>query len=99
MSEHDYHMQSLLSVVADTAKVEVWILDRDVISYLDDSGHLKHVYEKIILSREEDRPFHEQDINFIIEQFKKWDRYKTDCVESLFERKKLDKYFKGQGSS
>jgi len=94
--ESDYHMKSLLSVIADTAKVEIWILDKENMNYLDDSEHLKQVYEKIILSKEEDRPYHEQDIQFIIEQFRKWDRYKMDCVETLFERKKLEKYFGGQ---
>jgi hypothetical protein len=59
MSDEEYNMRSLLSVVADTAKVEVWILDKDLLSLLEDSDHMKHVYEKIILSKEEDRPFHE----------------------------------------
>ena len=54
-------MKSLLSVIADTAKVEVWILDNSVMGQLPDKI-LKQVYEKIILSKEEDRPYHEQDI-------------------------------------
>ena len=94
--EYDYHMKSLLSVVADTAKVEVWIIDRADMTYLDEKGISKLVYEKIITSKEEDRPYHQQDIQFIIEQFHKWDKYKIDCVESLFERKNMLKKFLGK---
>ena len=32
--EEDYHTKSLLSIIADSAKVEVWILDTSDIGYL-----------------------------------------------------------------
>ena len=47
------------------------------------------------MSREADRPHHPQDIEFIVEQFQKWDNYKVDCVDALFDRFKMEKYFKG----
>ena len=91
----DYHTKSLLSVVADTAKVEAWVIDKSDMAYLDDRV-LRHVYGKIILNKDEDRPHSEQDIHFIIEQFQKWDRYKVSTVDSLFHRKAMLKYFSGK---
>jgi len=35
-------------------------------NYLQDKD-LKLIYEKIVRMKEEDRPYHEQDINFIID--------------------------------
>jgi len=32
--DEDYHMKSLLSIVADSASVDVWILDNSDIGYL-----------------------------------------------------------------
>ena len=43
--------------------------------------------------REPDRPMHEQDIEFITDQFSKWDNYKVDCVEGMFARRSMEKYF------
>lgn len=57
-SDEDYHYKSLLSVIADSAKCEVWIIDKNDMGYLPDQIN-KEVFEKIILSKEEDRPFHE----------------------------------------
>jgi len=88
-------MKSLLSVIADTAKVEAWVLDNSVMGQLP-AKILTQVSEKIILSKEEDRPYPEQDIQFIIDQFVKWDRFKIDCVESHFQRKALIKFFSGK---
>ncbi len=64
-------------------------------NYLQDKD-LKLIYEKIVRMKEEDRPYHEQDINFIIDQFQKWDKYKIDCIEALFDRKIMEKWFKGK---
>lgn len=64
-------------------------------AYLSDKA-LQQVCEKIIAVKEEDRPHHEQDILYIIEQFKKWDSYKIDQVEQLLSRKAMDKFFKGK---
>jgi|APSaa5957512535_1039671.scaffolds.fasta_scaffold665062_1 hypothetical protein len=88
-------MKSFLSVVATSAKVEVWIIDKTDTGFLPDKV-MKHIIEKIILSKEEDRPFPEQDLSFIIDQFQKWDRFKIDCVESMFERKALEKFMSGK---
>lgn len=35
-TDENYHMKSLLSVVADSAKVEVWIIDKQDMSFLPD---------------------------------------------------------------
>jgi len=45
-------------------------------------------------ARDPDRPLHEQDVQFIIEQFQKWDKYKIDVVEEMFDHQALAKYFK-----
>ena len=66
--EEDYFTKSLLSVVANSAKVKVWIIDRVDMNYLPDKV-LKQIFEKVVFEKEEDRPFPEQDIEFIIEQF------------------------------
>ena len=39
-------MKSYLSVVADSAKVEVWLIDKRLLSYLTERN-LKQIYEKI----------------------------------------------------
>ena len=64
--DEEYHMKSLLSIVADSAQVEVWTLDTSDIGYLSQKD-CKHVYESIIKTKDPDRPMHEQDIQFIIE--------------------------------
>ena len=59
-------MRSLLSVVADSSKVECWIIRRQDMAYLPDKA-LSQICDQIIKSKELDRPYHEQDIQFIIE--------------------------------
>ena len=56
---------------------------------------LKMIYEKVAYQKDSDRPLHEQDLNFIIEQFNKWDKHKVNSVEALFERKKIEKKLLG----
>ena len=65
-SEEQYHTKSLLSVVANSAKVKVWIIDKQDMNYLPEKV-LKQVFEKIIFAKEEDKPFPEQDIEFIVD--------------------------------
>jgi hypothetical protein len=88
-------MKSYLSVVATSAKVELWIIDRTDAGFLPERAQ-EQVLEKVILAKEEDRPCPEQDLAFVIEQFQKWDRFKMDCVESMFERKALEKFMVGK---
>lgn len=45
-SDEQYHLKSNLSVVANSAKVKVWILDKQDMNYLPDRV-LKHVFEQI----------------------------------------------------
>ena len=66
ISDELYHMRSLLSVVADSSKVECWIIRRQDMAYLPEKA-FEQVYEKVIGLKEEDRPYHEQDIMYIIE--------------------------------
>ena len=80
-------------MVANSAKVKVWIIDRQDMNYLPEKV-LKQVFEKIIFAKEEDKPFPEQDIEFIIDQFNKWDRFKIDVVEQMFELKTIEKFMK-----
>jgi len=89
-----YHTKSLLSIVADSSTVDVWILENADMNYLTPMDQ-ERVFDNIAMSREADRPHHPQDIDFIVEQFQKWDNYKVDCVEALFDRVKMEKYFKG----
>jgi len=59
-----YHMKSLLSVIADSSIVEVWIIDKKMMEYLKEKD-LKIIYEKIVIDSEADRPYHEKDIEYI----------------------------------
>ena len=61
-----YWMKSLLSVQADSAKVDVWIINKNHMGYLTDRV-LKDAFEKIMACKEIDRPHSEQDIQFIVE--------------------------------
>mmetsp|Transcript_2970 Transcript_2970/g.4561 ORF Transcript_2970/g.4561 Transcript_2970/m.4561 type:complete len:110 (+) Transcript_2970:6583-6912(+) len=93
-SEESYQLKSLLTVVADSAQVQVYVIDKSFMSYLPDKI-LNQICEKVICLKEVDRPYYEQDILFIIEQFQKWDHFKINCVEKLFERKRLEKFMMG----
>lgn len=53
-------------MVADSSIVEVWIIDKKIMEYLKERD-LKIIYEKIVRYSEADRPYHEKDIEFIIE--------------------------------
>ncbi len=48
-------MKSLLSVIADSGKVELYILDKGDMAYMPDYI-LRKIYEKIALIKEPDRP-------------------------------------------
>lgn len=48
-------MKSLLSVIADSGNVEIYILDKNDMGYMPDAA-LKQIYEKIALLKEPDRP-------------------------------------------
>jgi hypothetical protein len=50
-------MKSLLSVIADSSTVEVWIIDKKVMGYLSEN-ELKRIYERIVLDNDADRPYH-----------------------------------------
>jgi len=65
-TDENYHMKSHLSIVADSAKVHVWIIRKQDMAYLPEKA-FEQVYEKVIGLKEEDRPYHEQDIMYIIE--------------------------------
>ena len=92
LDEH-YYLKSNLSVVANSARVQVWILDKVDMNYLPDKV-LKSVFEKVMFVKEEDRPFHESEIEFIVDQYNKWDKFKIDLVERMFELKEIEKFMK-----
>lgn len=66
----EYHqMKSLLSVIADSSKVEVWVIDKKMMAYLKEK-ELKLIYEKIVKDVDVDRLYYEKDIEYITEHFK-----------------------------
>jgi hypothetical protein len=81
-SDEKYHTKSLLSVVANSAKVKVWIIDKQDMNYLPEPVQ-KKLFENIVLCKEEDRPCSEQDIEFLIKQFEKWSSYKIKMTDRL----------------
>ena len=58
---------------------------------------LNQICEKVINIKEADRPYHEQDILFIIAMFEKWEKFKIKAVEDMLMSKKMEKFFKNQG--
>ena len=53
--EEEYHMKSLLDIVADSAVVEAYLITKQGIQYLSDK-FLKGIYEDIVQQKEPDRP-------------------------------------------
>ena len=72
-------MKSHLSVVADSAKVEVWLIDKRLISILNEKSQ-KDLYEKICLQTDVDRPFEQKDLKYLLKQFKLLDDYKIELT-------------------
>ena len=97
-----YLMKSLLTIIADTADVEVWHIDRpSLIASLVDTpkpmpdNQQKILFESIITAVDEDRQsFRDPDILYIKEQFAKWERFKQEQVETLFETAAYAEYMK-----
>lgn len=55
----------------------------------------KKLYENFIVAVDEDRlNYREYEVNFIREQFDKWERFKQERVETLFEDAAYAKYMK-----
>lgn len=81
----------MLSVIADSGRVSLYILDKSDMGYLPDTV-LKKVFEKIVLLKEPDRPFHVSKIEEIREGKLQWDQYKAECLENLFKEKYAEKY-------
>lgn len=55
--EEKYQMKSMLSVIADSGTVELYILDKSDMGLIPDYI-LKKVFDKISQLKEPDRPFH-----------------------------------------
>jgi hypothetical protein len=58
-------MKSLLSVIADSSNVEVWIIDKKLMGYLSEN-ELKRIYERIVLDNDADRPYHQKEIDYLM---------------------------------
>lgn len=53
------------------------------------------MYENFIVAEDEDRQnYREYEVKYIKEQFDKWERFKQEQVETLFERAAYAKYMK-----
>jgi len=60
-SEELYQMKSFLDVVADSAVVEAFMINKQSIQYLSDA-YLKNIFENIVQEKEPDRPLKEDKI-------------------------------------
>ena len=84
-------MKSFLTVVADSARVEIWTLDRAALQHaILENAHsmgeaeIHGLYRRIMTCRDCDRgPYTDSDVHYIREQFLNWDRFKQECVEQL----------------
>ena len=45
--------------------MEVWVVDKKMMGYLSEN-ELVRVYERIILDKDADRPYHQQEIDYLI---------------------------------
>ena len=79
-------MKSLLSIIADSGVVEVYILDKTDMSYIPDHI-LKHIFEEIAKEKEPDRPFSWDIIEEKKEEFINWEQFKVKCVQQMFIRR------------
>lgn len=67
----------MLSVIADSGQVEVYVLDKSDMGYLPDYI-LRKVFEKIAMIKEPDRPFHESKIAEMKDEMMRWETYKVE---------------------
>ena len=88
-TEDQYHLKSLLSVIADSGQVEVYILDKNDIGYIPDM-YLRLVFEKIAALKEPDRPLEWGQIEEIKEEMIKWEQFKVQCVRKMFREKAME---------
>lgn len=85
-SEEHYHLKSLLSVIADSGVVELYILDKSDMGYLPDHI-LKRLFEQIAQEKDSDRPMTWDKIEETKEQIIKWENYKVQAVQQMFLRR------------
>ena len=94
-SEERYQLKSLLSVIADSGVVELYILDKQDMGYLPDHI-LKRLFERIAEEKEPDRPMTWDKIEETKEQIIKWESFKVKCVQQMFLRKLQESKFQGK---
>lgn len=75
MTAEQYWYQSLVNVRADSRQVEVWIINKNDLTFLPDKI-IKDMFLDIIKLKESDRPYPAEDVNFIVQQFSRWDDFK-----------------------
>ena len=75
-------MKSLLSVIADSGRVEVYILSKQDMSYIPDNT-LKKVFEKIVVLKEPDRPYSVSEIEDMKDNMVKWEYFKQKAIDRL----------------
>lgn len=100
-TDPDSHLtKSLMSVVADSANVEIWTLDKQSLGTsmienaftIDEAAH-KQITEQIVNCVDPDRGhYFEPDVQHIKNQYEKWDRYKQEQVEDIFQHQEYSKY-------
>ena len=73
-------------MIADSGVVELYILDKNDMSYIPDFI-LKKVYEVISQEKEPDRPYTWTEVEEIKQQMIRWEEFKVLCVRQLFLRK------------
>ena len=91
-SDERYHLKSLLSVIADSGSVEVFVLDKQDMGYLPDFV-LKRVYEQIAQEKEADRPMRWPQVEEMKDRMVRWQRFKVKCVQQLFLRRMQENQF------
>jgi hypothetical protein len=87
MPLEQYWHQSLVNVRADSRQVDVWIINKNDLTFLPDKI-IKEVFLDIVKLKESDRPYLPGDVNFIVQQFGKWDDFKESYCRQVLENKR-----------
>ena len=77
-----------MSVIADSGKVEIYILKKSDMSFIPDFI-LSKVFEKIAQQKEPDRPYTWQRIEAVKDALIKWEKFKVHCIDKMFKEKSL----------
>ena len=82
--EASYSKKSLLSVIADSAEVLVWVIKREMLEYLSQEAK-KNIISRIRLFTDEDRPNSIMNVKEQRASMQKWETFKEKLALSIMK--------------